>query len=259
MVRLLPLAATLALSASAWASDTVPLLKDCSNPAEIVAAILNTDRVEVHSALAGDQGTCYAVSAMSKGNRIEGYMIGAAHPDVAAFEREARSRIPAIPELPPPDPVPAPDVAVQSKSPAGEIPKSFAGLSGASPTGRRVSLDQLSAPTVVLYFWSTNDKKSIREADAMDAVWEMYHQKGVAVVGIVSGASVAQVRHVLNDGEVVWPQILDNGEVAMRHPEIKETKYFILDRNRNVVAALKTPEEVQRELLKRRKQTGGAE
>jgi len=247
-----------AAGASAQVREGIPLLADCSNPADVVATVPGTDHVQVRYGLGGDTQTCYAVSATVNGKQVAGYMLGAGHPDVAAFEREARSHIPAIPD--PPAPPPAPAAAAEPKDPAPEAPTSFAALSGTSPDGRhRVSVGSLKQPTVVLYFWSAGDKRSIREADAMEGVYELYRGKGVGLVGVVSGASAAQVRKVLNDGEVIWPQILDNGAIAARYPESKQTRYFILDRNRNVVAALKSPTEVQRELVKLRKQTGGSE
>ena len=57
--------------------------------------------------------------------------------------------------------------------------------------------------------------------------------------------------------EVLWPQILDDGGIASRYPGSKEANYYILDRQRNVVAALKTAGEVQRALMKMRQPSGG--
>lgn len=131
-------------------------------------------------------------------------------------------------------------------------------MSGISPGGRRVSLDSISAPTVVLYFWSANNTKSIREADGMEGVYNQYHTKGIGVVGVVSG-SAASARRAIHDEEVLWPQIMDNGEIAARYPASKETRYYILDRRRNIVAALKSAGDVQRALMKMRQPSRGSE
>lgn len=191
------------------------------------------------------------MSATVNGKTVEGHLLGDAHPDVAAFEREAQSLIPSISEPLKPAPAPASKDAKETTS-VPEGPTSFAGLSGTSPDGRRVSLDSISAPTVVLYFWSANNQESIREADGMEGVYNQYRGKGVSLVGVVSGSSVASVRRVLRDEEVVWPQILDNGDIASRYSVSKEAKYYILDRQRNAVAALKSAGEVQRALMKMR-------
>jgi len=257
MVRMGLTVSMIAVSVGAQTSDTIPLLRDCSNAdaEELVATVQKTDRVQVRYGLSGNTQTCYAVSTTVNGKSVEGYLLGAAHPDVAAFERNARSRVPEIPA--PTEPARVGETPHKDLTP--KAPKSFAGLSGTSPDGRRISLSQLSAPTVVLYFWSANNKQSIREADGMDGVYELYRNKGVGLVGVVSGASVTQVRRVISDEEVIWPQILDHGDIAARYPASKETKYFILNRNRNVVAALNSPSEVQRELTKLRRGTGGAQ
>jgi len=231
------------------ASTNLPLLRDCSDPADIVATIQPSDRVEIRYSAAGGPQTCYAVSVTAGGKVLRGFLLGAAHPDVAAFEREARSRIPAIPD--PPKPVPAPQEA-KEKTLVPETPKSFAGLSGTSPDGRRVSLDNISSPTLVLYFWSASNQGSIREAEGMESIYNQYRGKGVGLVGVVSGSSATRVRSVLRDEEVLWPQILDNGDIESHYPGSKEAKYYILDRQRNTVAALNSASEVQSALKKMR-------
>jgi peroxiredoxin len=240
--------------ARAEVGTSIPMIEDCASPAEVVAVVQATDHVRVRYGMGGSTQICYAVTATVNGKDIGGYLLGSAHPDVAAFEREARSHIPPIP---PPAPLASDskDKEIQSLK-IMDLPKSFAGLSGTSPAGGRVSLDTFNQPTVVLYFWSANDKKSVRDAGAMEGIYNLYRGKGVGLVGVVSGTS-AQVRSVMNDEEVVWPQILNNGTIAERYPQTKDLKYFILDRSRNVVAALKSSEDVQRVLTDLRKQKGG--
>lgn len=248
-------------------NDTFVLLTDCSSspsaPAEVVGTLHASDPVGVRYSLGGNTQTCYAVSATMNGQMVEGFLLGDAHPDIAAFEREARSRIPVIPDPPKPDPAAAPRAKDakdgKDQPPVPELPRSFAGLTGTSPDGRRVSLDSIPGSTLVLYFWSANSKRSIREADGMEGVYNQYHSKGVGLVGVVSGSSAASVRKVLHDEEVLWPQILDNGEIAARYPASKETRYYILDRRRNTVAALKSAAEVQQALTKMRQPTRGTE
>lgn len=248
------------LGAFAATTDSVTLLPDCSDPqpADITATIHKSDPVRVRYGIGGNSETCYAVSAVVNGKTVEGYLLGNAHPDVAAFERETRSHIPAIPE--PTQPAPAPVAQeVKQKTVPPAIPESFAGLSGRSPDGRRVSLDDIRTPTVVLYFWSVNNQNSIREADGLERVYEQYHGKGVSVLGVVSGSSAARVRQVLRDEEVLWPQILDNGDIASRFLAGREAKFFILDSQRNEVAALRSAFELQRALIKMREPAGASE
>jgi peroxiredoxin len=247
---------------SAATADTVPLLPDCSSDpvqtAESGATIHISDPVHVRYSLGGNADTCYAVSATVNGKTVEGFLLGTAHPDVASFEREARSHVPQIPPPPPPPPPPPAAVAPNAKAgetaekaPEPEGPKSFAGLSGVGPNGRRVSLAGIASPIVVLYFWSATSRSSIREADGMEGIYNQYRSKGVTLVGVISGGAVA-ARRVVRDEEVLWPQILDNGDIAARYSVNKEAKYFVLNRRGDVLAELKTPGEVQRALKQMR-------
>ncbi|HTS76015.1 MAG TPA: TlpA disulfide reductase family protein [Bryobacteraceae bacterium] len=241
-----------ACQADTQTGDAVRLLADCSEPESAIATVQKADRVKVRYALGESSQTCYAVETKVNGTSVEGYLLGDAHPDVAAFERGVRKSLPVLP--------PAPMAANDEPRQPADPPASFAGLSGTSPDGRRVSLEQLSAPTIVLYFWAANDRKSVQKADEMVGVYELYRHKGVALVGVVSGASAAQVRRVVAEEEVVWPQIVDvGGALAARYPAVRDTPYFILDRRRNVVAALKSPDQVQREMAGLRKPAGGSE
>jgi len=85
----------------------------------------------------------------------------------------------------------------------------------------------------------------------MEGIYNTYQKKGVTVVGVVSGG-MAAARRVVRDEEVLWPQILDNGDLAARYGVNKDARYFILDRRRDVVAELKSPGEVQRALKQMR-------
>lgn len=250
MFLLIP--AIAAYHANAQPGDAVRLLSDCSEPENAIATVQKTDRVEVRYALGGSSQTCYAVQAKVNGTSVEGYLLGDAHPDVAAFERGVRKSLPVIPTM-------AAAADREPRQPA-DPPTSFAGLSGTSPDGRRVSLDHLSAPTVVLYFWAANDPKSVQAADSIFGVYELYRHRGVALVGVVSGTSAAQVRRVVAEEEVTWPQIVDvGGALAARYPVVRDTPYFILDRRRNVVAAFKSPDQVQREMAGLHRPAGGTE
>jgi peroxiredoxin len=222
------------------------------------ATAAETTPAATADSMGGNSDTCYAVSATVNGKTVEGYLLGTSHPDVAAFEREARSHVPEIPPPPPPPPPPPAPAAPSPK--AGETaekaaepegPTSFAGLSGVSPSGRRVSLGGIGSPIVVLYFWSATNRKSIREVEGMEGIYNTYQKKGVTVVGVVSGG-MAAARRVVRDEEVLWPQILDNGDLAARYGVNKDARYFILDRRRDVVAELKSPGEVQRALKQMR-------
>jgi peroxiredoxin len=234
-------------AATAAGDQTLPLLASCSEPDEIVAAIHSSDAAKVRYSLGGGAQTCYAVSVTVDGKAVEGWLLGETHPAVAAFERDARARIPQIAEAPKPEPE-----ADNSLMPPGS-PTSFAGLRAVDVKGRRVDLEAMRAPYLIVYFWSTTDRHSIADAEALEYVYGHYHPKGVDVVGIASGPSASRVRQVAQEQEYVWPQIFDSGEIANQYHVTPARPYFILDRQRSVVAALKSAGQIDLAMQRLRK------
>ncbi len=74
--------------------DAVLLLSECSDSAQVRRIVQSADAVEVRHSLAGGAQTCYAVSVnTSDGNVVEGFLLGARHPTVIAFERNEQTYI----------------------------------------------------------------------------------------------------------------------------------------------------------------------
>lgn len=235
---------------SAQEPDQFPLLKSCTKDAEILAMLDAGHTVKVRFNYAGDAGNCYAVTATVGGNNINGYLIGAGHPAVAAFEKEVRSQSLAIP-APAPSPVPTQAVAsltgVGSPNPSAEsapapLPLSFAGFHASSVNGGHVDLSTTQrAPNVVLYFWSARTRSGIKTAERMDLIYDEFHNRGVDVVGVASAASMAQLIQVCKDNEIVWPQVLDSGAIAARYHVSPSAPFLLLDQSRKVIAAVASP------------------
>lgn len=72
-------------------SDTILLFASCSDAGELRGVMRKSDAVQVRYSLAGDSETCYSVFATVHGKVLEGYLLGAEHPAVVAFEQQARS------------------------------------------------------------------------------------------------------------------------------------------------------------------------
>ena len=102
----------------------------------------------------------------------------------------------------------------------------------------------MRAPNVVLYFWSARDKRSIKNAERMDLVFDEFHSHGVEVIGIASAASRSQLREVAHQNEAGWPQILDSGDIASHYHVDPANSYLVLDQRRNVIAAVSSPMQV---------------
>ncbi len=203
--------------------------------------------------MSAGSGPCYAVTVTVNGNRIEGFLRGTDHPAIAAFDQDVRLHAAAIPDPPPPEPpkaaansAPAPATAAAPKPapaepPAPEPPLNFAGFRAVDINGNRVDLSAMHARNVVVYFWSARDRRSIKNADQMELVYDEFHPLGVDVVGIASAANANQLRQVSRDNEVVWPQVLDSGAIASRYHVNPANPYLLLDQSRKVIAAVSSP------------------
>ena len=228
----------------------IQLTKSCASGSAAVATLGVSDHVKVRYSFMGDAGTCYAVTASIDGKSVDGYLIGAAHPDIAAFEQEVRTHAAMIPPPPPPAPAaaasapagspaspvaPKPPVAAKEVAPAP--PLSFAGFRAVDINGERIDLSNRHAANVVVYFWSARTPRGIQSVEPMDAVYDNYHARGVDVVGIASAANSAQLTDVCRNHEIVWPQVLDSGGIASRYHVDPARPFLVLDQTRNVIAS----------------------
>jgi len=239
-----------ALAAAPQAAGAgLALLASCSSDAETVATIQASDPVQIRYSMAGDSQMCYAVSVAVGGKAIQGYLLGAAHPAVAEFEREARTHVPEIPPPPAPPPVAAPpavQAAAEPKTePAPQEPVSLAGFRAVDWKGNRVDLSAMRAQNVVVYFWSPSDRRVARKVDAMENVYITYHPRGVEVVGIVSGTNLTKFEQFAQNNEIGGLQVLDSGQIASRYHVSPDKPFLVLDRQRKVIAALGSTAELE--------------
>jgi hypothetical protein len=245
--------AAVALRAATAGSDSLPLLADCSDPSSVVATIHTSDPVRVRYSLGGGRETCYAVAVTKDGKTVDGFVVGAGHPDVAEFERAARLRVPEIPPPPPPPPA----VKNTETKPAADaqppLPSAnFAGLRGKDKAGRTVDVGSIPARFVVVYFWTPGNKRLTHDSEALEAVQEEFRKKSVQVVGVASHASLTQLRAYGQEVEAAWPIIHDDGGLTARYKVNPAIPYYILDARRNVVAAVASATQIAQELRRLR-------
>jgi hypothetical protein len=257
----------------------VPLTKSCGSEAEAVATLRASDHVHVRYSFAGDAGTCYAVTATIDGTSVDGYLIGAAHPDIAAFEHEVRTQAVLIPPPPPPPPAAPATPAIAAKPPAGgptakesasvakpitdaakptveAAPLSFAGFRAVAIDGWPVDLSRERAANVFIYFWSARSRASIRAVDLVESIYNTYYGRGVYVVGVGAAASLDQLKTAAAENELGGKQVLDRGGLAARYHVDPTKPFMVLDESRNVIAAASTAqalEPILSELTKNRR------
>jgi peroxiredoxin len=255
--------------------EAFPLLKSCGEGSEIVSKLGSADAVKIRYSFATDTGTCYSVTATIEGKDVNGYLESrthagnaSVHPAIMAFEQDIRLHGPVIPPPPPPaPPAPVPAAAPQAASAAAPAvsketapeptpPLSFAGFRAADISGNRVDFSAKQTPNIVIYFWSAGNPRGVAKADTMTHVYNTFHNRGVDVVGVASARNATQLLDVCRNNEVVWPQILDSGGIANRYHVDPAKPYLVLDRSRNVIAAVASPlelEPVLRPLTQQRK------
>jgi peroxiredoxin len=218
------------------------------------------DTVQVISALAGSEQTCYKVSLTRDGKKTVGYVLGEALPAVAAFaharekaaaasfEEEARWR-----HLSSARPKPAPE---NSRSTAGlppNMPRTFEDFSARDAVGNRTSLSGMGGRVVLVTFWSPGSPASTRQVVSLAPLFNQYKNSGLKAVGISADPNPSHILEALDDVTLGWPQIPDHTGLAARYgANAKAGTTLVLDADRHIVAAgLSGPELEQkvRELL----------
>ncbi len=226
--------------ATQLSGDGLWVLDGCSRSAPRLAQIQPSDSLHVLYSIAGEEQACYAVSVIVRNTPVRGYLLGIAHPAIAAFDHEVRRRVPAAPP-----PETRETLAQASSQQAGPpVPVGFAGLRSMDVKGRRIDLDAMAAPVVLLYFWSPKDPKALKEMEMLGYVYEQYHGRGLDLVGVASGQSADSVMGISREHEATWPQILDTGNIAKKYHVGLEKPYYLLDRRRNVIESLSSAKEL---------------
>jgi hypothetical protein len=90
------LGAVLLLAGMAFAaqSGSALLFSDCSDSSEVKRVVQSSDTVMVRHSLEGGPQICYAVTVSAEnGNKVDGFLLGPAHPAVIAFERKEQDYI----------------------------------------------------------------------------------------------------------------------------------------------------------------------
>ncbi len=219
-----------------------PLRSGCSADDQQVASIGPSDRVEVQSALAGDDPTCYRINVIRSGGSLTGYVLGETLPAVAGFvhRREKASEESAKAEAR------LALEAMRAKAKGNEPPKStdplvstqFEDFTGRDEMGKPVSLSGLNGRVTVVTFWSPSNPRTISALTQVEPLYNQFHKGGFAAIGVSMGPKAGQITEALDDNTVPWPQIPDRSGLAARYNvDPKAGKTFVLDASHRIVAA----------------------
>ncbi len=218
------------------------------------------DTLQVISALAGSEQTCYKVTLTRDGKKTTGYVLGEALPAVAAFAHAREKAAAASFEeqaqwrrLSATHPKPEPE---NSRSAAGlppDMPRTFEDFSAIDSVGNRTSLSGMGGRVVLVTFWSPGSPASLRQLVSLAPLFNQYKSSGLKAVGISADPNPSHILEALDDVTLGWPQIPDRSRLARRYGvNAMAGTTLVLDADHHIVAAgLSGPELTQkvRELL----------
>ena len=225
-----------------------PVRSSCSSDAAQIAVIAPDDRVEILSALAGEDRPCYKVAIEREGKSVTGYVLGEALPAIQEFahEREkasaaasdAQARLAA-------ERAAAERAAAQEKSSEKEadtpkdpsISTKFLDFSGRDSKGKFVSLSDLNARATLVTFWSPKSKQARAEVMSVMPLYNQFHASGLAAVSFSMDPNPQRINDALDDVSPTWPQIPDRSGLAAQYNVDQSGKAFVLDSAHRIVAA----------------------
>jgi peroxiredoxin len=221
------------------------LRNGCEPADQELVQVHPNDTVQVISALAGSELTCYKVTLTRDGKTTVGYVLGEALPAVhafnharaeaaaASFEAEAQWR-----RLSSTRSKPAPENSRSTASLPANMPRTFADFSAADAAGNRTSLSGMGGRVVLVTFWSPGSPASIRQLVSLAPLFNQYKSAGLKAVGISASSDPSRILEALDDVTLGWPQIPDRTGLAARYGvNAKAGTTLILDADHHIVAA----------------------
>lgn len=188
--------------------------------------------------MAGEEKTCYKVTAVIDGKAVNGYVLGAGLRAVAEFEKQR-----AVPFETPRIAAPA---AVAAKVPAAGDPPTaeqrpllpaFGNISGRDLKGRPVNLSGLTGKLLLVCFWSPHSKESLREAVLVTRLVGQYRQQGLNALTV----SLSGDRELMGEAiePVTLPTVFNGSEIAQSYGITYDSipKTYVLNERREILAS----------------------
>jgi peroxiredoxin len=219
-----------------------PLRSGCSPDDPQIASLAPSDRIQVESALAGEEKTCYKISVARSPESLTGYVLGEGLPAVAAFARrreqasEQSTRTQLRPQRQPAAKTVAPAEPGKSQDPM--VSKQFEEFSALDSNGHALHLSSLRGRAILVTFWSPRNLRTTGPLMAVGPVYNQFHDKGLDAIGVSMSPDPGAINSVLDDFPVKWPQVADRDGLAARYGvDPKAGKTFVLDASHRIVAA----------------------
>jgi hypothetical protein len=218
-----------------------PLRSGCSPDDQQIASIGPSDRIQVESARAGEEKTCYKISVARSPESLTGYVLGEELPAIAAYARrseEASGQSTKAQLRPQPQPAPKAAAAEPGKSQDPMVSKQFEEFSALDSNGHSLQLSSLKGRAILVTFWSPRNLRTTGPLMAVGPVYNQFHDKGLDAIGVSMSPDPGAINSVLDDFPVKWPQVADRDGLAARYGvDPKAGKTFVLDASHRIVAA----------------------
>jgi peroxiredoxin len=217
--------------------EAVPLKDECSASGRILAQLEAGAAATVRSSMAGNEKTCYSITAVVNGTPINGYVEGNDLAAVAEFEHQralaaARPSVSVTPS--------APETASVSAGVA-ETPHypPFKDFSGRDMKGQPVSAHSLKGKVNLVCFWSPSNAASSRELMLVNRLYGQFKTKGVDVVALSLSGDRGQLQDTLEDYHLGFRNVPNGYDIAARYNISYETLpvTYVLNENFEVIAS----------------------
>jgi hypothetical protein len=216
----------------------VPLIESCFEPTHVIATVGTGDQVQVRSSMAGEEKTCYSITAVIDGKAVSGYVLGAELKAVAEFEKQR-----AVP-LEAPRAAASPVVAAKVASASNPLPVEprpvlpvFGSISGRDLRGRPVSLNGLSGKVILVCFWSPHSAESLREAILVTRLAGQFRQLGVNALAV----SLSGDRQLMGEAleAITVPTVFNGSDIAAKFGVTFESlpRTYILNERHEILAS----------------------
>lgn len=220
-----------------------PVRTGCASDDPQIAIAAAGDHVQVETARAGDEQTCYRIVLTKPGQSpVTGYVLGEGLPAIVVFihrrEKASLDSAKAEAQL-------ASRAAQLKKSPANPVKSAdplvstqFEDFSGRDAAGKPVSLSGMNGQVTLVTFWAPGSPGSISQLSHVMPLYKQYHGSGLNAIGVSMDPNASHITEALDDITLGWPQMPDRSGLANRYQvDPRAGKTFVLDASHRIVAA----------------------
>jgi AhpC/TSA family len=214
----------------------VPLRDECSASGRILTQLEVGAAANVRFSMAGDEKTCYSITAVVDGKPVNGYVEGNDLAAVGEFERQralaARPTVSLAPSAGETATAPASAAETRHYPP-------FKDFSERDMKGNPVGARSLKGKVNLVCFWSPSNPASSRELLVVSRLYGQFKAQGVDVLAVSLSADRAQLKDTLDDFHLGFRNVPNGYDLAPRYNIAYSTLpvTYVLNENFEVIAS----------------------